>query len=542
MALTQGHVNAINQVGRQRQGTVGDTIIEGLISWLPPSVRPHAGEALRLAIRNPDTMRAVRDTMTNLYRESGINEYEWRNQLTNAMSRANNLVERTAGGWTNLQRNIQEQRVEPTNTWETVSGTIGAAGGGILGGITGGFPGAVAGGLAGQQAGVRLHQAGMNALGGRNERSINDLIDDFNRNHGGMEPEPESLPDLSDLIPENTDMDASGSRDTDVGEVTAARSSSAASGGNNPVSKETPISNYPSLSYGLQETHTTILPWTGWLTVALGKPLETAPVQLKLRMNTPYDFINSSTLTSPAINAAFTNNGLYVVPANENGVRVNSSRVFYPETITNTVNERPAWRDYWAALYDYYTVLGCEYKITMVNPVSKIGASWIIGTEFDTYSDTATSTGNVMPATKLSEALAYKNMKWTIVEYSRSEVSNKQSAVIAGTYKPGQARRNIVNDGDVKTWTKTGTTLPTLKEDLVLNFWKAPLGYYDYGGDLETATFSYAMNMQIEIKYIVQFKDLKLQARYPNTITTDQDITQILNENPDATGSALQKW
>ena len=41
----------------------------------------------------------------------------------------------------------------------------------------------------------------------------------------------------------------------------AARSGAASGGPGGGVSKETPISNYPSLSYGIQETHTTILPW-----------------------------------------------------------------------------------------------------------------------------------------------------------------------------------------------------------------------------------------------------------------------------------------
>lgn len=302
-------------------------------------------------------------------------------------------------------------------------------------------------------------------------------------------------------------------------------------GGPSSVSKETPISTYPSLSYGFQETHTTILPWTGWLSVA--KVDATTPAQLQIRMNTPWDMINTSITAAPAAAGdPFTTKGFYAVPTTEAAQR---AVVPFPEVYTNTV-ERPMFRDTWAALYDYYTVLGCEYKITIVNPISTRGSTMIVGTQFDTYSDTATTTGNVMPLTNLSEAMSYKNMRFNVVEWDASD-SSKNTAVISGNYKPGQAKRNIVNDGDVKTWTATGAALPNLKEILTLNFWRAPLAWAT-----NASNANYAANMQIELKYIVQFKDLKQQARYPNTVTTDQDITIVLNETATATGSALQRW
>ena len=96
--------------------------------------------------------------------------------------------------------------------------------------------------------------------------------------------------------------------------------------------------------------------------------------------------------------------------------------------------------------------------------------------QMDTYSDTATTTGNVMPLTNQAEILAFKNVKEHKVNYNKAGVNNNIT-IIEGTYKPGQAKRNIVNDGDVKTWTATGTTLPNLKEILTLNFVKHPMAY-----------------------------------------------------------------
>ena len=167
----------------------------------------------------------------------------------------------------------------------------------------------------------------------------------------------------------------------------------------------------------------------------------------------------------------------------------------------------------------------------------------MVGTQFDSYSDTAGQTGNVMPQTALSQMMAYKNIKWDIIQYSRSEVPNRNNAVISGRYTPGQVKRNIQNDGDVKTWTSTGArdlqgtntdswATPTLKDFLTLNFYKAPLGFHATTG----------CNIQFELKYIVQFKDLRQQARYPNVATTDQDIVQTLNESTTAIGNAYPRW
>jgi hypothetical protein len=310
------------------------------------------------------------------------------------------------------------------------------------------------------------------------------------------------------------------------GEPEAQRS---AQGGPNSVSKETPISPYPTLSYGLQETHTTILPWTGWLTVACNSSTQ-VPIQLKLRMNTPYDMVDTQIQTSPSAGAAFTAPGFYGYPSQAGGLRAASGGE-YPEQFNagTSAGERPAWRDFWGAIYDYYTVLGCEYKIVIENPNTGAGSAIMVYENIDTYSDTATSTGNTMPISNQADMLAYKNVKEHRVAPNDSRQNN--ITIISGQYRPGQAKRNIINDGDVKTWTKTTATLPNLKETLTLNFVRHPMAY----GTLFNA------NIQISLKYIVQFKDLKIQARYPNRATTEQDIVLIMgDDNADSNG--LQAW
>ena len=352
-----------------------------------------------------------------------------------------------------------------------------------------------------------------------------------------------------------------------VPEQTMAARAAGGGMGSSTVSKETPISNYPSLSYGLQETHTTILPWTGWLT-ATGLDKGT-PLQLKIRMNTPHDMLDMTTGSLGSIEGARINGTKQFINRTLDGDgRVpDEAALRYPVEFgvsATTAVERPAWRDYWGALYDFYTVLGCEYEIILYNPIQvrniRLGTAaqhtvntlvypaiqfpidcgffnsdCVVATQFDTYSSTATTTGNVMPQTYYQEARAFKELRWT-------PVKGGQKAVIRGTYKPGQAKRNIINDGDVKTWTATGQAPTTLQEILTLNFWTDPFfsarlpDPYENPNSLEPATLSagpaYTGNlgavmggtveMEINLKYIVQYKDLKQQGRYPNSITTDQ--------------------
>lgn len=307
------------------------------------------------------------------------------------------------------------------------------------------------------------------------------------------------------------------------GEPVAAR---AASGGGGPssVSKETAISPYPSLSYGLQETHTTILPWRGYCSVAM--ITNTEPIQLRFRMNTPWDMMMTE-LTTLNSGGTAASSAAYILPLGPGGANV--AGAVFPVTLTAgaQASERPQWRDWWAGLYTYYTVLGCKYRITVVNSGNARGADIEVAEYFDTYSDTQGTTGNITPATTYQETKAFKNIKWHVIRDGTSEANvDANAAIIEGTYKPGQARRNIQNDGDVKTWTACGTTLPNLKEVLNLSFYKAGLNYASIANT--------CANVMIELDYIVQFKDLKEQARYPNSANDTYNISlQIADDISD---------
>lgn len=378
----------------------------------------------------------------------------------------------------------------------------------------------------------------------------------------------------NDMVRRDEDEEMKG--DDPMPEASLAARAGTSSSGSSQVSKETPISSYPSISYGLPETHTCILPHTTWLTaVGLSK---SAGLPLKIRMNSPYDMINVDIGTYGTTDGTRKNNPEFLAGLINPDNRTQNAQKFPETTWENAqvtpvgpyAGERPQWRDYYAKIYDYYTVLGCEYEIIMYNPLQMRHVKpWTLPTttstsapavtylvdngayctdcvaaiEYDTYSATATTTGNVMPVASYADTRAFKNIRWEVIK-------GGQKAVIRGHYKPGDAKRNIVNDGDVKTWTATGSAPPTLTEILNVSFFQDP-----FFNAQNAETFSSALvptstggiitgtiMMEINLKYIVQFKDLKLQARYPNGATASaQDISQVIS-NSRTTGDVLQRW
>lgn len=325
--------------------------------------------------------------------------------------------------------------------------------------------------------------------------------------------------------------------DDPMGEEVNARSG--AGGGQNPQSKETPISRYPTLTYGLQETHTTILPFTFWFSSACHTTGE--PAVMKIRLNSIYDFITSAVNGTLGVGDTPVTATNYSRPIAPDGKGANNT---FPESINDgTAVETPYWRNYWAQLYEYYTVLGCEYKITTGCVNTSSGFAAILGHTIDSWSDTATESGNITPTTNLSEAMSFKGMQFDVLRGARAENEGQQMTVIQRRYMPGQAKRNIVNDGDVKTWTKTafnGTSpqnyVPTLKETLNLYFWRAPLANI-----VSSNTEITACNTQVELKWIVQFKDLRNLPRYPATTGGTSVITNITNNRTDA-GNPIARW
>lgn len=286
--------------------------------------------------------------------------------------------------------------------------------------------------------------------------------------------------------------------------------------GSNPQSKETPITPAPSISYGLPETHTTIIPWNFWFSQTYNSYPGSLPLpKLSFRLNSIDDIV-ASTINNVAAGAAYGLN-THNVPYEGTNSRGGGTPTLFPRTLTagTSITEQPFWAQYWKRIYEYYTVLGCEYKITAHNPtiIAQTNSNALIVYDMDSYSDTAGATGNRTPDAVLPELMSYKHMRIKAIAGQGGYQQNSNHEpyeVIQGRYKPGQISRNISNDGDVKTWTKTDGSIPTLKDLMNIRTGKSPF-FLGAAGD------TVGVNYQVEVKYIVQFKDLKQNARYPST-------------------------
>lgn len=359
--------------------------------------------------------------------------------------------------------------------------------------------------------------------------------------HGNEEEIDVEMGEIDNLINETDDLirgfDGSGTSGSGSGsgsnmdesmepapEAAQARQSNAVGAGN--VSKETPVTNAQP-TYALQETHTTLLPFNCFFSVVnpAADYSTAATTYQSFRMTSPLACIVNS-LGTVAEGAAWTAapGNILNVPFNNAATRsaAGKASVFpYTTPAGSSATEKAWWFAYWAKIYEYYTVLNCEYEIVVANPTTTNSQGMVIGIDFDAYSDTAGATGNITPKTaSLMEMRSFKNIKWRRVGPNSPETNYSPNViVIRGNYKPGMAHRNISNDGDVKTWNKINAQ-PTLKEFMNLYFYRDPLSYIDNDSNM-------GVNVSVKLMYTVQFKDLQQQARYPCASLTD--ISQVID-------------
>lgn len=265
-------------------------------------------------------------------------------------------------------------------------------------------------------------------------------------------------------------------------------------------------------SYGFQETHTTLCNYNGWFSAVTLD--HTAPLVTEFRMTAPLDMF-TATLATVAASTAWTK-ALNNVPFNGLAARGANPAIFPVTTATGAnASEKANWFAFWAKMYEYYTVTACDYEIIISNPGSGTLNDVLVGMDFNSYSDTAGATGNKTPqASPLTDMMGFKHIRWMKLDGFNSADNKNNTQVIKGRYTPGMAARNISNDGDVKTWSLVAAQ-PTLKEFLTLYFYKHPLNLAEIVASAPPA----GVNVQYNLKYTVQFKDLRVDNRYPTTGT-----------------------
>lgn len=239
---------------------------------------------------------------------------------------------------------------------------------------------------------------------------------------------------------------------------------------------------------------------------------------LKIRLNSPYNilrdtnFVNqtagSTTVTGTSTNqasAGLTNgSSLYpfettLIPSTAPTSTTSGSGV------VAHANATPGWLQWYEKMYESYHTIETQYRLTYVNPDAAIGRRSVVYEDHDVY--TASSTGNIMPvdAYTLYMNSVWKGVKRTIIAERNNSTNEPWIKQMSGTWKPGVWSKNTINSEEVKAWYPTGAEpTPQWVENLVIGACTD-----------EHNTANSNLNVFVELRYIVQFKDLKQSFRYP---------------------------
>lgn len=286
---------------------------------------------------------------------------------------------------------------------------------------------------------------------------------------------------------------------------------------------ETPVDMNVTPELGFfTETRTAILPVRFGIGLHGLRPSDSTNI-VRIRMNAPYNILDNTTFVSQSEGAAVTV-GPSTCQAPAGSTNPSSLLSFETTLITSTAPTastsgsgvvadngcRPAYRTWYERIYESYHTMKCDYRITITSPETSLGRRAAVYVDQDVY--TTSSSGNIMPATGSQLLLnsVWKKLDKHIVGERTATDRDGWIKVIEGTWRPGQWAKNTLNAEDIKAWYSTGAApSPAWYENLVLLF--KPDEY---------STESPNVNIFVELRYTVQFKDLKQAFRYPQPTGT----------------------
>lgn len=341
-------------------------------------------------------------------------------------------------------------------------------------------------------------------------------------------PKKRERSDTEDTIPESstkkqaTGMEASENVPPTVGKT--GNLALTASGAGSNGTGETPVNLNVKPQLGLfTETHTAILPLR--FGVSFNQLDANGPDgnTLKIRVNAPYNILRDTTFVNQTAGGTVSS-GISVHQAQPYSSTNPSTLIAFETTLrppgsyagtdfSGVVADPscvPAWRKFFEKVYESYHTIETQYRITIVNPETTVGRRARVCVDKDVY--TTSSTGNVIPTDALN---FYYNSQWkdldSVIVPERNNSTNEPFIkVYEGTWRPGEWSKNTLNSEDIKAWYSTGAEpTPNWVENLVV------MGMTD-----EYNTSNANLNLFVELRYIVQFKDLRSQFRYPRVAGT----------------------
>lgn len=222
-----------------------------------------------------------------------------------------------------------------------------------------------------------------------------------------------------------------------------------------------------------------------------------------------------------------------------------------------------AYWDYYAGLYNYYSVIGCRYKVRVEN---------LSHEKFYVHSMFVTNTDPPLTASNW-DMLIWKGVKSQLVHpYMKfdgggtNKISNREAdqvqmdtdqmhtfddinpdgdqfpvgntnrnqfAYVVGEYRPGQADQQIHEDDAVSIWSPI-TANPTLREALTIRIKPYDNASVPPAGSSASYERDLSYNITVECNYLVEFKELKAGLRWP---VTRNPLTVNIASDPRSIGS-----
>ena len=313
--------------------------------------------------------------------------------------------------------------------------------------------------------------------------------------------------------PVDDDMDTSN-------ETTESRSANRnATSAANTVGQETPVDPFKHVSRGMPPTATSSLPFYSRATVTVDASNKMLEYDLDFRLNSIYDIVADSTTVDVNSDASGVLNILK--PTGDGGA------------------QQPMWRSFYSNIYKYYSVLACRWHIKVQNLSTRPIYMYSIYRN-STYPPQGvdrrymqfwpgTRCHRIAPLAKIVSTagnLSTDNIAGAapaLADASQNALSGGGKDVISvgDQWYPGKINREIRDDTEAKTWIEMESR-PSLIENLVLRWVPEDQGTTNRNGIISDRGTSnvhahFKFRYELNIEYLVQFKDQVIQIKYPVT-------------------------
>lgn len=187
------------------------------------------------------------------------------------------------------------------------------------------------------------------------------------------------------------------------------------------------------------------------------------------------------------------------------------------DTATNI--EIPCWRTYWASLYNYWSVIGCRYRVRFYTVTALDKAAFSIWTYHHGKDPPPLSYSGVRIPDWFRENYhrhCHKNIHALPATKETGNLTRK--TVIHGGYKPGSIQHTVLEDEVAQVWHKV-TEVPPMAEKCTMIISPTDEALLTVVGNGSVQVY-----YDLEIEYATQWKDLKSTYDWviPTTLTPGQ--------------------